>query len=403
MRHDQPPRPDTAERASRSTAEQDSRALAEEVADAAAGDQLLAAAEDAAKDARTPDAPLGRPGRPISRRSPFMVGMLGAAGVAVTYGLITLLAASSEVLLLVGVALFLAIGLEPAVRRIAAWVPRAAAVVAVIVVVLGVVAGFIAAAIPPLVAQSTQLIGLLPHYVGQLQDRSSLLGRLNAQFHAQQRIEELLSGNSQNIFGGLLGAGQVVLSATAAVATVLVLTIYFLADLPRIRQLIYRLIPNSRRPRAILIGDEMFAKVGAFVLGNLATSLLAGASTFLWLVVFGVPYPLLLALMVALLDLIPIVGSTIGGIIVSLVALSVSIPIAIATAVFYIVFRLLEDYLIVPKIIGKAVEVPATLTVVAVLVGGAVLGIVGALIAIPIAAAARILLIETVFPRLDRS
>src|SRR5205085_511613 len=119
----------------RSTADEDSRALAEEVADAAAGDQLLAAAEDAAKDARTPDAPLGRPGRPISRRSPFMVGMLGAAGVAVTYGLIKLLAASSEVLLLVGVALFLAIGLEPAVRRMAAWVPRAAAVVAVIVVV----------------------------------------------------------------------------------------------------------------------------------------------------------------------------------------------------------------------------------------------------------------------------
>jgi predicted PurR-regulated permease PerM len=273
----------------------------------------------------------------------------------------------------------------------------------VIVVVIGVVAGFIAAAIPPLVAQSTQLIRLLPQYLVQLQDRSSLLGRLNAQFHAQQRIEALLSGNGQNIFGGLLGAGQVVLSAAAAAGTVLVLTIYFLADLPRIRQLIYRLMPNSRRPRAILIGDEMFAKVGAFVLGNLATSFLAGASTFLWLLIFGVPYPLLLALMVALLDLIPIVGSTVGGIIVSLVALSVSLPIALATAAFYVVFRLLEDYLIVPKIIGKAVEVPATVTVVAVLFGGAVLGIIGALIAIPVAAAARILLMETIFPRLDRA
>jgi len=400
---DQPPRPDAGERASRSTAEQDSRALADEVTDAAAGEELLAAAEDAAEAARTEEAPLGRPGRPINRQSPFVVGMLGAAGVAVTYGLIKFLAASSEVLLLVGVALFLAIGLEPAVRWGVRWIPRAAAVVATILVVLGVVAGFVAAAVPPLVAQSTQLVHRLPQYVGQLQDRSSLLGRLNAQFHVQQRVEALLSGNDQNIFGGLLGAGQMVLSATAAVATVLVLTIYFLADLPRIRQLIYRLMPNSRRPRAILIGDEMFAKVGAFVLGNLATSLLAGASTFLWLLVFHVPYPLLLALMVALLDLIPIVGSTIGGIIVSLVALSVSVPIAVATAVFYVVFRLLEDYLIVPKIIGKAVEVPATVTVVAVLFGGAVLGIIGALIAIPVAAAVRILLMETVFPRLDRS
>jgi predicted PurR-regulated permease PerM len=403
MPHDQTPRPDAGEHASRTTAEQDSRALAAEVTDAGAGDELLAAAEDAAEAARSPEAPLGRPGRPINRRSPFVVGMLGAAGVALTYGLIKLLAASSEVLLLIGVALFLAVGLDPAVRWISRWIPRAAAVVAVIVVVLGVVAGFIAAAIPPLVAQSAQLIRLLPQYLVQLQDRSSLLGRLNAQFHAQQRIEALLSGNGQNIFGGLLGAGQVVLSAAAAVGTVLVLTIYFLADLPRIRQLIYRLMPNSRRPRAILIGDEMFAKVGAFVLGNLATSFLAGASTFLWMLIFGVPYPLLLALMVALLDLIPIVGSTVGGIIVSLVALSVSVPIALATAAFYVVFRLLEDYLIVPRIIGKAVEVPATVTVVAVLFGGAVLGIIGALIAIPVAAAARILLMETIFPRLDRA
>jgi predicted PurR-regulated permease PerM len=403
MGHDESTRPFAADYASRSTAEEDSRELAGKVTDAGAGEELLAAAEDAAEAARTPEAPLGRPGRPINRRSPFMVGVLGAAGVAVTYGLIKFLAASSGVLLLVGVALFLAIGLEPAVRWFARWIPRAAAVVVVIVVVLGVVGGFIAAAVPPLVAQSGQLVHRLPQYLTQLQDRSSLLGRLNAQFHAQQRIEALLSGNGQDVFGGLLGAGQMVLSATAAVATVLVLTIYFLADLPRIRQLIYRLMPNSRRPRAILIGDEMFAKVGAFVLGNLATSFLAGASTFLWLLIFGVPYPLLLALMVALLDLIPIVGSTIGGVIVSLVALSVSVPIAIATAVFYLVFRLLEDYLIVPKIIGRAVEVPATVTVVAVLFGGAVLGIIGALIAIPVAAAARILLMETVFPRLDRA
>jgi len=202
---------------------------------------------------------------------------------------------------------------------------------------------------------------------------------------------------------GLLGAGQMVLSATAAAGTVLVLTIYFLADLPRIRQLLYRLIPARRRPRAILIGDEMFAKVGGFVLGNLLTSLIAGVSTYIWLLIFGVPYPLLLALMVAILDLVPIVGSTIGGIIVSLVALSVSLPVAVATVAFYIVFRLAEDYLLVPRIVGRVVQIPATVTFVAVLLGGAMLGIIGALIAIPVAAALRILLQETVFPRLDRS
>ncbi len=403
MRDDQPPAADFADRASSSAAEEDARDLAAAVTSAEAGEELLAAAEDAAEAARTPESPLGRPGRPINRRSPFVIGMAATAGVAVTYGLIKLLAASSEVLLLVGVALFIAVGLEPAVRWVARWVPRMVAVVVVIIALLGIVGGFIAAAIPPLVSQSSQLIGLLPHYLTELNDRSSLIGRLNLQFHAQQRIEAVLSGHGESIFGGLVGAGQVVLSAAGAIGTVLVLTVYFLADLPRIRQLIYRMIPNSRRPRAILIGDEMLAKVGAFVLGNVATSLLAGVSTFVWLLIFGVPYPLLLALMVALLDLVPIVGSTVGGIIVSLVALAVSLPVAIATVIFYVVFRLLEDYLIVPRIIGRAVEVPATVTVVAVLFGGAILGIIGALIAIPFAAAARILLLETVFPRLDRS
>jgi predicted PurR-regulated permease PerM len=110
-----------------------------------------------------------------------------------------------------------------------------------------------------------------------------------------------------------------------------------------------------------------------------------------------------LALMVAVLDLIPIIGSTLAGAIVSLVALTVSLPVAIATLVFYVVYRLLEDYLIVPRVIGKAVAVPATVTIVAVLVGGAVLGLLGALVAIPVAAAIDILLRESVFPRLDRA
>jgi predicted PurR-regulated permease PerM len=387
----------------RSTAADDSRALAAEVTTAAAGEELLQAAEEAAAAASTTDAPLGRPGRPLNRRSPFVMGLLGAAGVAVTYGLVQLLIASREVLILIGLSLFLAIGLEPAVRQLNRWMPRWLAVTAVILAMLGIVGGFLAAAIPPLVSQSGQLVHHLPDYLSQLQDRSSLLGRLNTQFHVQQRLTDLVSGNGSGIFGGLLGAGQMVLSATVATGTVLVLTIYFLSDLPRIRQLIYRLLPNSRRPRAILIGDEMFAKVGAFVLGNLATSAIAGVGTFLWLLIFGIPYPLLLALMVALLDLIPIVGSTIGGIIVSLIALSVSLPIAVATLIFYIVFRLAEDYLIVPRILGRAVEVPASVTFVAVLLGGAMLGVIGALIAIPVAAAGRILLAETVFPRLDRS
>ena len=177
---------DKAAGSGRSTAAEDSRALAAQVTTAAAGEELLQAAEEAAAAASTSDAPLGRPGRPLNRRSPFVVGMLGAAGVAVTYGLVQLLVASREVLILIGLGLFLAIGLEPAVRLLNRWLPRWLAVTTVILVMLGIVGGFLAAAIPPLISQSAQLVHHLPGYLNQLKDRSSLLGRLNAQFHVRK-------------------------------------------------------------------------------------------------------------------------------------------------------------------------------------------------------------------------
>ena len=202
---------------------------------------------------------------------------------------------------------------------------------------------------------------------------------------------------------GLLGAGQVVFSALTSVLIVIVLTVYFVADLPRIRATLYRLIPHSRRPRAILLGDEIFAKVGGYVLGNLLVSLITGVITFAFLVIVGLPYPLLLSTLVAILDLVPVIGSTIAGVVVCLVAFSVSLPVCLTTIGFFLIYRLGEDYLLVPKIIGQAVEVPALVTVVAVLLGGALLGIVGALVAIPAAAALLLLAREVLFPRLDRT
>jgi predicted PurR-regulated permease PerM len=139
------------------------------------------------------------------------------------------------------------------------------------------------------------------------------------------------------------------------------------------------------------------------VLGNFITSVIAGLGTYFWLLAFGVPYPILLAMFVALLDLVPVIGSTIGGVVVTLVALTVSLPVAVATLGFYIGYRLAEDYLIVPRIMGRTVELPAIVSLIAVLIGGVLLGIVGALVAIPVAAAVRLLLHEIAIRRLDRS
>jgi predicted PurR-regulated permease PerM len=347
---------------------------------------------------------LGRLGRPMDRRSPFFIGMAGAAGVAVTIGLVELIIKARSVLVLIGLALFIAIGLDPVVNWLTRRrVPRWAAVIIVLLGVLGVIGGFLAAAIPPLAAQTTKLIAELPHYAHTLQSHNSQLGRLNMKYHVEQRLSHLLATRGSSLVGGVLGAGALVLGALASTLAVIVLVIYFLAGMPQIKLFAYRLAPHSRRARAILIGDEIFTKVGGFVLGNVVTSVIAGVGTYLWMLALGIPYPILLSLFVAIMDLIPVIGSTIGGAVVTLVALTVSLPIAIATLAFYIAYRLAEDYLLVPRIMGSTVKVPAVVSLVAVLVGGALMGIIGALVAIPAAAALRLLLDEVTFRRLDRS
>jgi predicted PurR-regulated permease PerM/uncharacterized protein YjbJ (UPF0337 family) len=347
---------------------------------------------------------LGSPGRPVNRRSPFFIGMSAAAGVAVTYALVELTIRARSVLILIGLALFIAAGLDPAVNWLTRHrLPRGAAVFTILLAAAAVIAAFVAAAIPPMTAQGTALSHQLPHYLQTLKDHNSQLGRLNARFGIQQRLTHLISTKGSTLIGGVLGAGELVLSAATSLLIVVILTVYFLIGLPRIKLFAYRLAPQSRRTRVILIGDEIFTKVGGYVLGDFLTSVVAGLGTYIWLLVFGVPYPLLLALLVALLDLIPVIGSTIGGAIVTLVALTVSLPVGIATLGFYFAYRMLEDYLLVPRIMGRTVQVPAVVSVVAVLVGGALMGIIGALVAIPAAAALRLLLHEVTFRRLDSS
>jgi predicted PurR-regulated permease PerM len=318
----------------------------------------VAEAEAEAAEISTPEQPLGTAGKRLNRRSPFLIGMAAAAGVAATYGLIQLIVGAQEILILLGLALFLAIGLEPAVSwLVGRRFPRWLAVTTVFVVALAALGGFLTAEIPVIVERAGTFATKAPDYLQQAQDHNTWLGKLNDRFHLRQAIES--SFNGSGLTDGVLGAGKAVFDAVTNVLILAVLTIYFVADLPRIRSALYRLIPHSRRPRAILIGDEIFAKIGDYVLGNLAISVIAGLLTLAWLLSFSVPYAALLAITVAILDLIPVVGSVIGGVLISLVALTVSLPVCLATIGFAIIYRLVEDYLLVPKIIGNAVKVPA--------------------------------------------
>lgn len=345
----------------------------------------------------------GRLGPPFDRGSPFYMGLLGALGVATAFALVWFVFAAGQVLILLGLAFFIAVGLDPAVtwldRR---GLPRWLAVVVVLLAALGIFAAFLALAIPVVVTQATQLANQVPHYLSSLNNHHSTLGKLNAKYHLVSRLQKFIGSGGPSVASGAVGVGKAVLGAVASGLIVIVVSVYLLADLPRIKRGLYKLAPRSRRPRMVVLTDEILGRVGGFVLGNLLTSVIAGIGTYGWSLAFGIPYPLLLGLLVALFDLIPIVGSTVGGIIVALVALTVSLPIAIGTAVFYLVYRFLEDYLLTPRIMRSTVEVPGIVTVVATLLGGALLGIVGALVAIPVAAAIKLLLQELAAPRLDR-
>jgi predicted PurR-regulated permease PerM len=336
--------------------------------------------------------------------SPFYVGLWGALGVAVVFVVGSIVVAVGQILLLMALAVVIAVGLDPAVtwmtRR---GLPRWAAVTSVLLLALVVFAGFLALAIPVLVNQAATLANDVPRYLHSLHNHATFLGKLNARYHVIRAIQKFINkGGSSAIAGGVFGFGKIVLDLVGAVVVTAILSVYLLADLPRVKRGMYQLAPQSRRARMVLLTDEIMARIGGYVLGDLLTSFIAGLGTWLWAMAFNIPYAFLLGFLVALLDLIPVVGSTVGGIIVSLIALTVSFPLAIATAVFYLVYRFVEDYALTPKVMARTVQVPGLLTVIATLIGGTLLGIIGALVAIPAAAALMLLLEETAIPNLNR-
>ena len=340
---------------------------------------------------------LGVPGRPLDKRAPFLVGLMGALGVAVAYFLVRGLSQIGSVLAIIGMSLFLAIGLSPLVAFLERHGQRRLTSVLVVVAgFLGLVGAFVIAAVPPVSREIHDLIANYPRYRHDLITGRGWFGRLAVRFH----LTGYITGHTKLRLpaSALLGAGKMLIGVGVAVTSVVALTIYFLIALPGVRTLWLSLVPRSRRERALLLTDETFNRIGGFMLGNLFTSLISAVFTYVWLVAWGIPYPILLALFVAIFDLIPIIGSTIAGIVVSLVALTKGLPIGIATAAYYLGYRLLEDYLINPRVMKRTVSVSPGLTIIATLIGGSLLGLLGALIAIPTAATIQLLLEEVVIP-----
>lgn len=359
-----------------------------------------------APEAPTYPEPHVRHHQPVSvlRHSPFNIGFFGALGALIAVFLTQQLLSISSVLVLLVLAMFLAIGLNPVVE----WfmrrgVRRGLAVLVVLVVVLSVLALFVGAVAPVLSDQIALITSNAPGWFTDLQ-RNSTVEQLDDRFSVIDKARDYVTDGdfTQRVFGGALGFGLRVLSVLTNTFIVLVLMIYFLASLPSIKHAGYSLAPASKRPRVSELGDRIIRSTGAYVSGAFLVSLCAGISTLVFTFVVGLgDYSLALAFIVGLLSLVPVVGAVVSGVIMTLLALTVSPTVAIVTAIYYVAYQQLESYVISPRIMKKAVDIPGAITVIAALAGGSLMGIIGALLAVPFAAALLLLHREVFLKRQD--
>ena len=389
-------------------AQQDAREVRKDVAEVATAvapdDPLVDTAVRRIEAKASEDKPFGEPGRPISPRSPFRIAFTATLGVALAYLLVQAVISARGVLILLLVAMFLAIGLNPTVERLERrGLRRGWAVALVFVLVLLGFGGFVAAVVPPVVDQGGSFVENLPDH---LQDLSSnkRFAEFDERYDLTKRAEDFAENPESfapRLFGGVLGAGQAVLGAIVSTLTVLILTLYFLSNFTAIKQFAYRLLPRTRRARVGLLTDEILSSVGGYVAGAATIAGIAGFTTFVFLMIVDVPYAVALALVVAITDLIPLIGATIGAVIITTIAFFESVPVGIAALVFYVIYQQVENYVIYPRVMQRSVDVSPAATITAVLIGAGLLGVLGALLAIPIVAAIQLILREVVMPRQD--
>ena len=310
-----------------------------------------------------------------------------------------------HVLILVVVAAFLAIGLDPAVRRLERLnIRRGYAVALIFFAAIAFIVAFAVAVIPPLVRQVTSFATDLPGYVEDLADRYPRVREWVVDNDIPQRLEEAVGSIPTAIsgsVGNVVGIAGSVLAALFNLLTVLILTIYFMLSLSHLHEGTLRLVPMSRRQRVSELVDPVLEKIGGYIAGQITVALIGGVMAGVFLAVMGVPYPIALALWVAIAALIPLVGATIGAVPAVIVAMFDSVGLGIGTLVYFLVYQQVENYFIHPRVMTRAVDISPAAVLLAALIGGSLLGFVGALMAIPAAASIKLVVQEIVLPRLD--
>lgn len=345
----------------------------------------------------------------------FRLGLVGTLGVGVGVLILFSVASLSTIITYVGAALFLALGLEPAV----AWLerrrmPRWAAILIVITGVAAVVAALVLAVVPIIVNQVGQLVEEVPAIVGRFTSTADWLDAIQEQFplldvravydYVSGAIVEFVSNPDKvsDLAGGVWAVALALGGGVFAVIVVVILTLYFTASLNAMKRGVYQLVPASRRARFADLTEQITQSVGRYVIGQASLAAINGVLSFVFLSVIQAPFPAVLAFLAFVFSLVPLVGTLTGSVIIVLVCLlpGLGSPLtALIAAVYYLVYMQVEAYVLSPRIMNRAVKVPGALVVVAALAGGALLGILGALIAIPVAASALLIIKQVLIPR----
>jgi predicted PurR-regulated permease PerM len=348
-------------------------------------------------------------GAPINRSHPFYFGFVATLGALSAIVLMRALGSVSQVFVLILIALFLATGLNPAVEAIRSrGVSRVTAVTIIFVSVIAFVIFFAWVVVPPVVSQGSQLINSLPSLLQDLKSNATI-NRLNEQFAIidtlQAKLREFTEDGTLLVstFGGVIGVGRSVISGTFSALTILVLTLYFITSLPQMVKLGVRLAPASRRDRVAKLTNAIIARIGSFVGAQIFIAFMAAIFVVVLGILLGLPSPVAIAMVVFVCALVPLIGHFLGSAVVTIIALTVSIPVGVIALITYIVYVQIENYIVTPRIMKKTLEVPGAVTIVAALIGSSLLGLVGGLLAVPVAAAIILILDEVVYPRADNS